>query len=254
MNSIFDVSNKVVCIAGASRGLGKAIAFAFAKAGATVVIGSWDEVELAGTRQEFQAEGHEIKTHLVDVSSRDDCRKFVESTVSEYGTLDVMICNAGVDIIKPAESYEETEWDRILVINLRGAYYCSQFAAQHMLSKNSGSIIITSSVAGACGIPGLAPYAASKGGIDQLVRTMAVEWAKKGVRVNGVAPGYIENTMAGIKFDLNDDYQKRVVARTPMGRRGKVNEFVGAYLYLASDAASYVTGSVLYVDGGYTAG
>jgi NAD(P)-dependent dehydrogenase (short-subunit alcohol dehydrogenase family) len=133
-----------------------------------------------------------------------------------------MICNAGIDIIKPAEQYEADEWDKILNINLRGYFYCAQFAARHMLEVGKGSIIMTSSIAGNLGIPGLTPYAASKGGINQLVRTMAVEWAKRGVRVNAIAPGYIENVMADVEFDENDPYQQRVVTFTPMGRRGSI--------------------------------
>jgi NAD(P)-dependent dehydrogenase (short-subunit alcohol dehydrogenase family) len=253
MTSLFDVSDRVICIAGASRGLGKAVACAFAEAGARVVVGSWDQAELNGMKEEFERHGLRLQTCEVDVSSRDDCRRLVESTVSAHGSIDVMVCNAGVDVIKPAESYVEAEWDRILDINLRGAYYCAQFASLHMLPRANGSIIMTSSIAGARGVPGLTPYAASKGGIDQLVRTMAVEWAKKGIRVNGVAPGYIDNIMAGVTYDPDDAYQKRAITRTPMGRRGALGEFVGAYLYLASDAASYVTGHILYVDGGYQA-
>lgn len=254
MSSLFDVSNKVVCIAGASRGLGKGIARAFAAHGATTVIGAWDEAELASVKEEFKQENLEVATHKLDVSRRADCRAFVDATVEKHGRIDTMICNAGVDIIKPAEAYEETEWDTILDINLRGYYYCAQFAALAMLPAGKGSIIMTSSVAGAHGIPGLVPYAASKGGVDQLIRTTAVEWAEKGIRVNGVAPGYIDNFMAGVQHDPENPYQRRALARTPMGRRGRVEEFVGAYLYLASDAASYTTGSILYVDGGYHAG
>ena len=119
--------------------------------------------------------------------------------------------------------------------------------------EGGGSTIITSSVAGAHGIAGLAPYAASKGGLNQLVKTTAVEWATRGVRVNGIAPGYIENIMAGVAYRPDDPYQRRAMERTPMGRRGRLHEFVGAYLFLASEAASYITGTILYVDGGFHA-
>lgn len=250
---LFSVANKVVCISGSSRGLGKAIAAGFAQRGAKVIISSWDGEELARTKQEFESQGLTVNAVVADVRNRTDCQQLVSTALQLHGTLDVMICNAGIDIIKAAEQYEEHEWDQILNINLRGYYFCSQFAAQQMLEVGNGSIIMTSSIAGALGIPGLAPYAASKGGINQLVRTMAVEWAQRGVRVNAVAPGYIENVMAGIEFDENDPYQKRVVTFTPMGRRGTVNEFLGAYLFLASEASSYITGEILYVDGGYHA-
>lgn len=250
---IFSIANKVTCIAGSSRGLGKAIARGFAERGAKVAIAAWNLDELEATRREFQLQGLEVRAVGVDVSNRDECKYLVEQTVEHYGAIDTMICNAGIDIIKPAEQYEVEEWDKILNINLRGYYFCAQFAAQHMLDRGSGSIIMTSSIAGAVGIPGLVPYAASKGGIDQLVRTMAVEWAQRGIRVNAIAPGYIDNMMAGVEYNENDPYQQRVTAFTPMGRRGKVEEFVGAYIFLASDAASYITGEVLYVDGGYHA-
>jgi NAD(P)-dependent dehydrogenase (short-subunit alcohol dehydrogenase family) len=250
---IFSVENKVVCISGSSRGLGKAISQGFAERGAKVLISSWDSEELANTKQEFEARGLVAESVILDVRNQADCQRFVSIAIEKHGTIDVMICNAGTDIIKPAEQYKENEWDKILDINLRGYYFCAQFAAQHMLSVGRGSIIMTSSIAGSAGIPGLVPYAASKGGINQLVRTMGVEWAQRGVRVNAVAPGYIENIMADVKFDADDSYQKRVVTFTPMGRRGKVDEFLGAYLFLASEASSYITGEILHVDGGYHA-
>lgn len=253
VKNLFSVENKVVCISGSSRGLGKALAKGFAERGAKVIISSWDSEELANTKQEFETEGLSTESVVLDVQNQADCKRFVETALEIHGKLDVMICNAGTDIIKPAEQYEENEWDKILDINLRGYYFCAQFAAQQMLKVGNGSIIMTSSIAGNTGIPGLAPYAASKGGINQLVRTMGVEWAQRGVRVNAVAPGYIENIMANVEFDENDPYQKRVVTFTPMGRRGAVDEFLGAYLFLASEASSYITGEILYVDGGYHA-
>jgi NAD(P)-dependent dehydrogenase (short-subunit alcohol dehydrogenase family) len=253
VKDLFSVKDKVVCISGSSRGLGKAIAQGFAERGAKVLISSWDSEELANTKQEFEAQGLWVESAVLDVRNQVDCQHFVETALKIHGTLDVMICNAGTDLIKPAEQYEENEWDKIIDINLRGYYFCAQFAAQHMLSVGRGSIIMTSSIAGGTGIPGLVPYAASKGGINQLVRTMGVEWARQGVRVNGVAPGYIENIMADVKFDADDPYQKRVMTFTPMGRRGTVDEFLGAYLLLASEASSYMTGEILYVDGGYHA-
>jgi NAD(P)-dependent dehydrogenase (short-subunit alcohol dehydrogenase family) len=253
VKDLFSVENKVVCISGSSRGLGRALAQGFAERGAKVIISSWEREELANTKHEFESQGLAVKSVVLDVRNQVDCQRFVATALEVHGTLDVMICNAGTDIIKPAEQYQETEWDLILDINLRGYYFCAKFAAQHMLSVGRGSIIMTSSIAGSAGIPGLVPYAASKGGINQLVRTMAVEWAQRGVRVNAVAPGYIDNIMTDVKFDANDPYQKRVVTFTPMGRRGAVEEFLGAYLFLASNASSYITGEILCVDGGYHA-
>lgn len=252
MTDIFSVADKVVCITGSSRGLGKAIARGFAERGAKVVISAWNLAELEATQSEFRSQRLEVYAVEVDVRDRHNCQQLIDRTVKHYGAIDVLICNAGIDIIKPSEQYEAEEWDKIIDINLRGYYFCAQFAAQQMLDRG-GNIIMTSSIAGAVGIPGLVPYAASKGGINQMVRTMAVEWAQRKVRVNAVAPGYIDNMMAGVEYNENDPYQQRVTRFTPMARRGKVEEFLGAYIFLASNAASYITGEVLYVDGGYHA-
>ncbi|WP_218573858.1 SDR family NAD(P)-dependent oxidoreductase [Pseudomonas yangonensis] len=253
IEDIFSVKGQVVCISGASRGLGKGLAVMFAERGAHLVLASWDRAELLLAKQELSALGHEVSIVEADVSSPAACDNIVATAINKYGRIDTMICNAGIDKIKPAESYEADEWDQILNVNLKGAYFCAKAAALPMLEAGKGSIIITSSIAGSSGIPGLTPYAASKGGIDQLVRTMAVEWAPRGVRVNAVAPGYINNIMDGVDASSESPYQKRAMARTPMGRRGNINEFAGAYLYLASESSSYVTGSVLFVDGGYHA-
>lgn len=253
MNSLFDVSEKVVCIAGGSRGLGGAVAEAFAEAGSKLVIGSWDKNEIESVTKKLKAKGYSVEGLVIDVSKKSDCEKLVEFALDTYGHIDVMICNAGIDIIKPAEKLEEDEWDQILDVNLKGAFFCAQFASLPMLSREKGSIILTTSIAAAHGVPGLTPYAASKGGMNMLVKTMASEWATRGVRVNAVAPGYIDNIMAGVDGGEETAYQRRAMARTPMGRRGSLVEFVGAYIFLASEASSYVTGSTIYVDGGYHA-
>jgi NAD(P)-dependent dehydrogenase (short-subunit alcohol dehydrogenase family) len=250
---MFSVADKTVCITGSSRGLGKSLARGFAANGSKVVISSFDSEELQQAKNEFAADNLGVEAVVADVTRRQDCELLINRAIDRLGSLDVLICNAGIDIIKPAESYAQSEWDRIIDTNLRGYFYCAQFAGRHMLANKKGSIIMTSSIAGSLGVPGLAPYAASKGGINQLVRTMAVEWAPKGVRVNAVAPGYIENIMTGVRYDENDPYQRRAIEFTPMGRRGAMEEFVGAYIFLASEAASFVTGEVIYVDGGYHA-
>ncbi|MBE9049076.1 SDR family oxidoreductase [Nostocales cyanobacterium LEGE 11386] len=138
---LFSVENKVVCISGSSRGLGKALAQGFAQRGAKVIISSWNREELASCQQEFELQGLTVDSVVVDVRNRADCRNFVSTAFKLYGTIDVMICNAGIDVIKPTEQYEEDEWDEILDINLRGYYFCAQFAAQHMLNAGRGSIM-----------------------------------------------------------------------------------------------------------------
>ena len=191
----------------------------------------------------------------LDSGDRASCQQLVDDTVAAYGRIDTLVNNAGVDIIEPAEDVEEEAWDTVLNINLKGYFNCSQFAARQMLQQpNAGSIINNSSIAGDVGIAGLTAYAAAKGGVNQMTRTMAVEWADRGVRVNAFSPGYFENIMSGATEEHSrPEKRSQVLQFTPMRRRGLPAELVGPVVFLASDASSYVTGAILLVDGGYTA-
>ncbi len=191
----------------------------------------------------------------MDISESDSCNDLIQFAVNEFGQVNILVNNAGIDIIKPAEAILESEWDEILNVNLKGHFHCSQFAAIQMMKQNTGGAIINiSSIASVVGIPGLVAYSAAKGGINQLTRVMAVEWASKNIRVNAIAPGYFENIMLGANVEHEKlEKQKQIITFTPMARRGKPEELIGPLVFLASDASSYITGAILFVDGGYTA-
>jgi len=253
--SLFDLSGKVAVVTGSGRGLGRAIALGLAEAGADVVTCSRTLSEAEDAAHEVERTGRRTLALRTDTSDRASLEQLVETTVRELGHLDVLVNNAGIDIIVAAEEVTDEQWDQILGINLKGYFIASQLAGRQMLAQGTGgSIVNNSSIASLVGIHGLTAYSAAKGGVNQLTRVMAVEWAPHGVRVNAFAPGYFENVMRGAVAEHGrEEKQQQVITFTPMGRRGRPEELVGPVVFLASDASSYVTGAVLYVDGGYTA-
>ncbi|HST58613.1 MAG TPA: SDR family NAD(P)-dependent oxidoreductase [Longimicrobium sp.] len=256
-SSRFDLSGTVAVVTGASRGIGLAIARAMLEHGAAVVVGGYDPAETEAAAGQLEgAMGGEARVVpcACDVSQPESAQHLVDCALDHFRRLDTVVCNAGIDIIKPAVDYTPEEWDRILGVNLRGAFLVAQAAARAWIARgDGGSITVTSSVAGRAGIAGLAPYGSSKGGVDQMIRNLAVEWAEHGIRVNGVAPGYVQHVMAGVTVHDDPQMEERIRRFTPMGRRATVDEIAAPFVFLASRAASYVTGAILPVDGGYTA-
>lgn len=256
MTDLFALDGKVAVVTGSSRGIGLGIARSLAMSGAAVVINGLadDETQRAVVELADVVGSHRVVGVAGDVSTPALAAELVDVSVKTFGRLDHVVCNAGIDVIKPAVDYSTEEWDLVIGVNLRGAFLPAQAAARHWIEADvGGSVTMTSSIAGSVGIATLAPYAASKGGVNQLVRTLAVEWADHGIRVNAVAPGYVENVMDGVTTHGDRSSDERIRAFTPLRRRATVAEIAAPFVFLASDAASYVTGSILAVDGGYTA-
>ncbi|MSP82666.1 MAG: glucose 1-dehydrogenase [Alphaproteobacteria bacterium] len=252
---LFDLTDRVAIITGTSRGLGRALAKGFAESGAIVVGCSRNGAEAEAVAQDLRAAGHEAFAMRCDTAVRADVEALVAATVRRYGKLDIMLCNAGVDRPKPALEVTDADFDHIYEVNLRGYFVCAQEAARQMIRQGKGgAIVMNSSNASMVGFDKLAPYGASKGGTDVLVRTLASEWGPHGIRVNGFNPGYMNSRQAGSESMYTDDaFVQRTKDLTPLRRYGEAEELVGPAVFLASDAASFVTGVVLLVDGGWCA-
>lgn len=249
-NNPFDLKNKVAAVTGGAKGIGKVLAQGLAQAGAKIVIGDLDISEAQATVEMIRAQGGVAMAVPTDVTKHEHCSQLINQTIINYQQLDIMVCNAGINIAKSALLLSEVEWDSILDVNLKGYFNCSQLAAQQMIQQNiAGSIIMNSSVASVVGLVEAVAYSASKGGVNQLVRTLALELAEYNIRVNAIAPGYINNIIRGLENPTSSEEVKKLV---PMKRRGEPSELLGPVVFLASEASSFITGTILLVDGGYS--
>ncbi len=249
MKNLFDLKNKVAIVTGASRGLGKAMALGLAAEGASVVI--TDVLDTAGAVKEAEALGVKAMGLKTDVSDAASVEAMAEQTVQKFGTIDILINNAGVYYPTPAEGIKEKDWNRIMEINLKGALLCARTVGARMIKQKSGSIINIASVAGISAFAQSAAYNCSKAALIMLTKTLAAEWAPHGIRVNAICPGIFATDMT--KDMLEDKgFQEMVKRGVPLGRYAVPEELAGAAVYLASDAASYTTGHALVVDGGWT--
>jgi NAD(P)-dependent dehydrogenase (short-subunit alcohol dehydrogenase family) len=247
------LAGRVVFVTGGSEGIGRTLAFAFARRGARVALSSRDLARARRVVDDMTAEGGEGLAIQLDVRHRSDVEAAVEQVVGHFGALDVLINNAGVAGAGPSETFPEDDWDRIVDTNLKGAFLCAQAAGRHMLAHGGGRIVNIASVAGMGAFPKRAAYGSSKAGLIELTRVLAVEWADRNVQVNAIAPGVIrtelnEQMIAKGFLDL-----AAIERRTPMHRRGEADELVEAVMFLVSDGASYVTGACLPIDGGWSA-
>lgn len=244
----FRLDGRVALVTGASRGIGYGVAKALAAQGAKVAVAARDAAELEALAKEI--DGFAVPMDVRDVGS---IRAGVDGVVKALGRLDVLVNNAGLGANHPALEVTEADFDEMMAVNLRGLFFSCQAAGRHMLAAGYGRIVNMSSQASLVGIVDHAVYCASKGGVNQLTRVLALEWSARGVTVNAVAPTFIYTP--GTKERLDQPaYRDAVVARIPAGRVGTIDDVSAAVIYLASEAAGLVTGTVLAVDGGWTAG
>lgn len=249
----FDLNGKKALVTGGSKGIGLAIAAGLAHFGAEVLITGRDEKALEKVVKELKADGHNIRWKTADVTSSNEISELFEYIDQEFGEIDILVNNAGMNIRKPLLDVTESDWDRVLDTNLKGMFLVGQQAAKRMVRQKSGRIINISSIMGKIGSPMQSSYAASKGGIDQLTKVWAAELAEHNVNVNALAPAYIKTPMTE-PFLKDPERLEGIVGRTMMKRMGEVDEMIGPAVFLASDASTYVTGQIIYIDGGWTAG
>tara|TARA_B100000676_G_scaffold259247_1_gene268161 strand:- start:13540 stop:14313 length:774 start_codon:yes stop_codon:yes gene_type:complete len=254
-NPLFDLSGCTAIVTGAGRGLGAEMAKALALAGANVVVAARTPDGINATASAITATGGAALAVTCDATQRGDVEALIADAVKRFGRLDIMVVNHGLGPAKDLLEVTDEDLDAVIGVNLNSAYLCAQLAGKQMISQGvGGSIVITSSSASRVACWGYSYYGASKGGVDQLVRQLAQEWACHGIRVNAINPGYTDNEMAGTS-DVHDtpEVAQFIDRFIPFGRRGRADEMGGPVVFLASDAASYVTGHCLFVDGGYAA-
>jgi len=252
MKHPFDLTGKLALVTGGGSGLGLAIAGGFAAAGARVVINGRDQAKLDAAMESLAEAGHVVSISAFDVTDEAAVAKNIAEIETSLGDIDILVNNAAMNQRKPLVDFELEEWRRLLATNTDGPFLTTRAVLRGMQSRRSGKIINICSLASDIGRPKIVPYAVSKGAVRMLTRALAVELAPHNIQVNGIAPGFFKTEMNAALVD-DREFSAWVERRTPAGRWGEPPEIAGAAVFLASRAADYVTGHVLYVDGGFSA-
>ncbi|MFM2479153.1 SDR family NAD(P)-dependent oxidoreductase [Celerinatantimonas sp. MCCC 1A17872] len=243
----FSVFDKHVVITGGSKGIGFALAQGFCKAGANVTITARNQAQLKEAHQALLAIDKRASAQVLDVTDDDAIRTFFKAN-----PIDVLINNAGVEHVCESLNMSEAIWDKVVDTNLKGSFFCARAAAEAMKSQGKGAIINMCSLTSAVGVPGAVPYGASKSGLLGVTRALSSEWAKYNIRVNAIGPGYFQTEMTDV-FYQDAQWRESMLEKIPLQRFGQLDDLIGSAIFLASDASAYMTGQVLYVDGGYLA-
>jgi 3-oxoacyl-[acyl-carrier protein] reductase len=242
------LENKVSMITGGARGIGKDIAVLFAKEGSDLAICDVNEEALGAAKSEIESStGRKVLAEKVDVTSTEEVDNFIKKILDNFGNLDILVNNAGITRDNLLLRMTEEEWDAVLNVNLKGAFNCIKAVTRPMMKKRSGKIVNMASIIGIMGNAGQANYAASKGGLIALTKTVAKELASRNVNVNAIAPGFIQTDMTD---KLTEEMKQSLLKMVPLGRMGNTQDVANLALFLASDDAAYITGEVVKVDGG----
>jgi len=253
MYDLFDLAGKVAIVTGTSRGLGQYFGRALAKAGADLVITSRKLSSLTEFQKEIKSLGRKALAVQMDVLSQDDIDNMVRKAVEEYGKIDILVNNAGLNIRGPSTEFSWQDWDTVLDTNLKGSFFCAQAVAKEMIKRNYGRIINIGSCTCVFGMEGIAPYAASRGAILLMTKSLAAEWGQFGITVNVLAPGWFKTAQNAALYE-NKEWLDSITARIPLKRPGQPHDLDGTVIFLASDASEYITGQIILVDGGFTTG
>ncbi len=247
--NLFDLTGKVALVTGASRGLGAAMALALADAGADIAVHG-NETSPAATETAVKAKGRQARSFTANLGRRDETKRLVPSVIDAFGRLDILVNNAGMVQRAPAAQHPDEMWDQLIAVNLSSVFLLSRAAGVHMIERGSGKIVNIASLLSFQGGITVPSYAAAKGGVAQLTKSLANEWAGRGINVNAIAPGYMstDNTSA---LRADPVRSRQIGERIPAGRWGEPDDLGGAVVFLSSRASDYVNGHVLVVDGGW---
>jgi 2-deoxy-D-gluconate 3-dehydrogenase len=252
---MFELTGKVALVTGAGRGMGKSHALVLAKQGAKIAVTDINIADCQKTVEEIKSTGGEAMAYKMDVTNAIEINQVIDEVVKQFGRLDILVNNAGIFHTKPALEITEKEWDETIGVNLKGEFLCAQRSAKEMAKGKWGRIINIASIASGgvgIGIEDAVHYTASKGGIIGMTETLAVEWAHLGINVNAVAPGIIDTPMIS-EAEFTEEEKNGMATRVPLGRMGRPEEVSAVIAFLASEESSYITGTTIYVDGGWLA-